>query len=173
MLAAETAFEALVAKDTSAEQLSSYAKKFEASWAYTEMWKSRNFHSNFHDGLALAIPKNALAMAPVIGDMLGSKTRTPVEPDFATKRTLSDVGGLKDLKKGSIFLLYDGKLFMDKLSDVYLGRLEGRRRPTEPSPSLEPGSLRWWTARRRTGNPVHARVSGERLRDGRGRIEPG
>jgi electron-transferring-flavoprotein dehydrogenase len=122
MLAAETVFDALVAKDTSAKQLAPYQKKIEESWAGKEMWKARNFHSNFHDGLAAAVVKNGLAVAPVIGELFAKKTRTPVDNDFETKRTLDEVGGLKDIKKG---IPYDGKLFLDKLSDVYLAGSKG------------------------------------------------
>jgi electron-transferring-flavoprotein dehydrogenase len=122
MLAAEAAFEALVAKDASAAKLAPYQKSVEESWVGKEMWKARNFHANFHDGLAAAVVKNGLAVAPVIGELLGKKTRTLVDADFETKRTLDEVGGLKDIKKG---IPYDGKLFMDKLSDVYLAGSKG------------------------------------------------
>jgi electron-transferring-flavoprotein dehydrogenase len=119
MLAAETAFEALLAKDTSAKQLSSYQKKVEESWAGKELWKARNFHVNFKDGLVGGLIRNGLAMG--IGSFIG-KTRTPVENDYETKRPLGEVGGLKDIKRG---IPYDGKLFMDKLSDVYLAGSKG------------------------------------------------
>jgi len=119
MLAAETAFEALVAKDTSAKQLASYQKKLEDSWAGKELWKARNFHVNFRDGLVGGLIRNGLAMG--LGNFIGKKP-TAVENDFETKRPLSEVGGLKDIKQG---IPYDGKLFMDKLSDVYLAGSKG------------------------------------------------
>ncbi|HVW26191.1 MAG TPA: electron transfer flavoprotein-ubiquinone oxidoreductase [Polyangiaceae bacterium] len=119
MLAAETAFEALLAKDTSSKQLASYQKKVEESWAGQELWKARNFHVNFRDGLVGGLIRNGAAM--VIGSFIGKKP-TPVENDFETKRPLSEVGGLKDIKAG---IPYDGKLFMDKLSDVYLAGSKG------------------------------------------------
>jgi electron-transferring-flavoprotein dehydrogenase len=119
MLAAETAFEALLAKDTSAKQLASYQKKVEDSWAGKELWKARNFHVNFKDGLVGGLLRNGLAM--VAGSVIGRKP-TPVENDFETKRPLSEVGGLQDIKAG---IPYDGKLFMDKLSDVYLAGSKG------------------------------------------------
>lgn len=122
MLAAEAVFDALVKKDSSATELSGYQKKIETSWVGQEMWKARNFHHNFHDGLAAALVKNGLAIAPVIGELLGSKTRPHVDADHETKRTLSEVGGLRDIKAG---IPYDGKLFMDKLSDVYLAGSKG------------------------------------------------
>jgi electron-transferring-flavoprotein dehydrogenase len=119
MLAAEAAFEALVAKDTSAKQLASYQKKLEESWAGKELWKARNFHVNFKDGLVGGLLRNGVALG--LGNFIG-KTPTPVENDFETKRPLSEVGGLKDIKQG---IPYDGKLFMDKLSDVYLAGSKG------------------------------------------------
>lgn len=120
ILAAETIFAALVAKDTSEKQLSSYQKKIEDSWVGKEMWKARNFHVNFKDGLAMALVKNGIAIG--LGELIGKRSRTPVESDYETKRPLSDVGGKKDVKKG---IPYDGKLFMDKLSDVYLAGSKG------------------------------------------------
>jgi electron-transferring-flavoprotein dehydrogenase len=51
MLAAEAAFEALLADDFSEERLSGYDRRFEASWAKKELWKDRNFHQGFEHGL--------------------------------------------------------------------------------------------------------------------------
>jgi electron-transferring-flavoprotein dehydrogenase len=50
ILAAETAFAALLAEDTSSAQLKQYDDLFEASWAREELWKQRNFHQAFHWG---------------------------------------------------------------------------------------------------------------------------
>jgi len=55
MLAAETILDSLVSGDSSAEKLSSYARKFEESWAKEELWKSRNFHQAFQGGLPSAV----------------------------------------------------------------------------------------------------------------------
>jgi len=51
MLAAETIFEGLVAGDLSRASLSKYDEKFKASWAYKELWATRNFHQGFDGGL--------------------------------------------------------------------------------------------------------------------------
>lgn len=120
MLAAETAFEALIAKDTSDKQLAVYQKRLEESWAGKEMYKARNFHVNFKDGLAMALVKNGAST--FLGELVNPKSRKPVEPDYETKLPLSEVGGLKNIKEG---IPYDGKLFMDKLSDVYLAGSKG------------------------------------------------
>lgn len=51
MMAAETAVEAVQAKDPSAQKLSAYDDRFKASWAYTELRGVRNFHQGFRGGL--------------------------------------------------------------------------------------------------------------------------
>ena len=51
MLAAETIFEALKAGDTSANTLKLYKEKIDQSYIKKEMWKVRNFHQSFHNGL--------------------------------------------------------------------------------------------------------------------------
>ena len=50
MLAAEAAFQALLADDTSTATLEQYETQFEASWAKEELWKQRNFHQAFNNG---------------------------------------------------------------------------------------------------------------------------
>jgi electron-transferring-flavoprotein dehydrogenase len=45
-----------------------------------------------------------------------------VPPDYASYRTLGEVGGERDTKKG---IPYDGKLFLNKLEDVYLAGSKG------------------------------------------------
>src|SRR5262249_10097340 len=51
MLAAETAFEALLKDDSSSATLSAFQKKVESSWIKKELWKVRNFHQGFEGGL--------------------------------------------------------------------------------------------------------------------------
>lgn len=50
ILAAETAFHALLSGDYSSSQLSEYDALFEASWAKEELWGERNFHQAFEYG---------------------------------------------------------------------------------------------------------------------------
>src|SRR5215212_11284220 len=47
ILAAETAFHALLNEDCSATQLREYEELFEHSWARDELWSQRNFHQAF------------------------------------------------------------------------------------------------------------------------------
>src|SRR5499425_119192 len=51
MLAAETIFEALKAGDHSAETLKLYKEKIDHSYIKDELWKVRNFHQSFRNGL--------------------------------------------------------------------------------------------------------------------------
>lgn len=51
MLAAETILEALKASDTSARTLKLYQEKIDRSYIREELWKVRNFHQSFHNGL--------------------------------------------------------------------------------------------------------------------------
>ncbi len=47
MLAAETAFDALLSGDTSADTLSEYKAAVDASWIREELYPVRNFHQAF------------------------------------------------------------------------------------------------------------------------------
>ena len=47
MLAAETAFEALISGDSSARQLGRFQRKVDASWIKQELYPVRNFHQGF------------------------------------------------------------------------------------------------------------------------------
>jgi electron-transferring-flavoprotein dehydrogenase len=51
MLAAETIFEALKDGDASAKTLKLYKEKIDQSYIKDELWKVRNFHQSFHNGL--------------------------------------------------------------------------------------------------------------------------
>ena len=60
MLAAETIFEALKAGDTSAKTLKLYQEKIEHSYIKDELWKVRNFHQSFNNGLFEGLVLSAL-----------------------------------------------------------------------------------------------------------------
>ena len=51
MLAAETAFEALVNNDSSAATLGKFQQRIESSWIREELWPVRNFHQGFKNGM--------------------------------------------------------------------------------------------------------------------------
>ena len=53
MLAAETAFDALLQNNFSPQQLSNYKERVDASWIKDELWEVRNFHQGFENGSGL------------------------------------------------------------------------------------------------------------------------
>src|SRR4029079_3310564 len=62
MLAAETAFDALQAEDTSAERLAAFERKTSASYVGSELRKVRNFHQGFKHGLWAGLFHSGLQM---------------------------------------------------------------------------------------------------------------
>ncbi len=62
MLAAESAFEAVVAGDTSAPRLQSYARRIEESDVRTELYPVRNVHQSFGHGLLAGLAYSGLSL---------------------------------------------------------------------------------------------------------------
>src|SRR6201997_1149250 len=60
MLAAETAFEALLKSDSSAATLGQFQRRVETSWISDELLPVRNFHQGFKNGLVAGIFNTAL-----------------------------------------------------------------------------------------------------------------
>jgi len=117
MLAAETAFNALLADDYSADQLSSYATALQDSIAGKELFKSRNFHQAFQGGLWLGMFKMGLQY--LLGGRI-VKQRLGAEPDHTHLKTIETYYGKatpSDAEMGDI--KYDGVLTFDKETDVY------------------------------------------------------
>jgi electron-transferring-flavoprotein dehydrogenase len=117
MLAAETAFDALLKNDSSAATLGAFQKKVESSWIKEELWKVRNLHQGFEHGLFAGIFHTGLQM---ITGGRGLRNRYPAVQGYERMRKLAqlpaDGGAEKNLlgaAKG------DGKLTFDKLTDLY------------------------------------------------------
>jgi len=116
MLAAETAFEALVKGDSSPATLGKLTRRVETSWIKDELWPVRNFHQGFEKGMIAGILHGALQE---IFDG-GLRNRVPSHPGHERMKPLSqlppDAGPRAHLlgpAKG------DGKLTFDKLTDLY------------------------------------------------------
>jgi electron-transferring-flavoprotein dehydrogenase len=62
MLAAETVFDALLTRDTSAAKLSEFQRKVEGSWIKPDLWAVRNFHQGFEGGLWAGLFHGAIQM---------------------------------------------------------------------------------------------------------------
>jgi electron-transferring-flavoprotein dehydrogenase len=115
MLAAETAYTALVTEDTSEEGLSVMQRLFEESWARDELWKTRNFHQRFDKGLWVGLMRSGL---PTVTGWDPIR-RVHGHSDQAGRRTLAEYFGHRDVWQPPK-VEYDGKLIVDKLTDVYL-----------------------------------------------------
>ena len=116
MLAAETAFEALVKSDSSAGTLGKLTRRVETSWIKDELWPVRNFHQGFERGMIAGIVYGGLQE---IFDG-GLRNRVPSHPGHERIKPLSQLppdGGKRAHLLGAA--KGDGKLTFDKLTDLY------------------------------------------------------
>ncbi|HWZ84268.1 MAG TPA: electron transfer flavoprotein-ubiquinone oxidoreductase [Terriglobales bacterium] len=116
MLAAETAFEALVKNDPSSVTLSKLTRRVEISWIKEELWPVRNFHQGFEKGL---IPGMLNAGLQEVFDG-GLRNRVPSHPGYEAMKPLAQLpadGGSRAQLLGPA--KGDGKLTFDKLTDLY------------------------------------------------------
>ena len=115
MLAAETLFECLLAKDFSKERLAGYEKRVESSWAATELRSVRNFHQGFDHGMWAGMLNVGVGIVTGGRDWL-LRDRAPGHAGHTRVRRLAAAhpGGKPAAPR------YDGKLTFDKLADVYL-----------------------------------------------------
>jgi electron-transferring-flavoprotein dehydrogenase len=109
MLAAETIFEALKTGDTSAKTLKLYKDKIDASFIKKELWKVRNFHQSFRNGLFDGLVHSALQ--EITGGR-GLIDPMRVHPGHETYRQIHGTPAPERFKG-------DGKLTFDRLTDVY------------------------------------------------------
>ena len=114
MLAAEALIQAMENKDFSRSGLDAYHTLFEQSWVRNEMYDGRNF--------AQALTKKGLVKfvhlgAQYISGGRGLIDRMPLEEDHKTLKPARP-GSLKALDKSA----YDGELYVDKLTGVYLSK---------------------------------------------------
>ena len=117
MLAAETAFYALIRDDSSAATLGEFQKKVESSWIKEELWKVRNLHQGFEHGMYAGMFHTALQM---ITGGRGLRNRYPAKAGYEHMRKLADLpadGGAEAHLLGAA--KGDGKLTFDKLTDLY------------------------------------------------------
>jgi electron-transferring-flavoprotein dehydrogenase len=117
MLAAETAYDAMVKQDYSARQLSDYKRRVDQSWIREELYPVRNFHQGFEHGLIDGLVKSGIQQI-FRGGNLG--------PDFTNRagyENMRPIDTLGEHAHGREALLGnaqgDGKLTFDRLTDVY------------------------------------------------------
>ncbi len=128
MLAAEAAVAALAREDVSAAGLDGYQQAFEQSWIKSEMWEGRNF--------AQALSKKGIAKFVHLGAQYVTGGRGIVDPMDME----ADADTLKPMVKGVSAKgpgeKYDGELYVDKLTGVYLSKT--MHREDQPSHLIIP-----------------------------------
>jgi electron-transferring-flavoprotein dehydrogenase len=109
MLAAETIFEALKTGDTSAKTLKQYKDKIDESYIKEELWRVRNFHQAFHNGLLDGFFYSGLQ------ELTGG--RGLIDP-MRTRAGYENYNKIHGRPAPARFV-GDGKLTFDRLTDVY------------------------------------------------------
>ena len=109
MLAAETIFEALKAGDVTTKTLKLYKEKIDQSYIKEELWKVRNFHQSFHNGLLAGFVLSGLQQ------ITGGRGLIDPMRAHAGQEAYKQIDGrpAPERSKG------DGKLTFDRLTDVY------------------------------------------------------
>ncbi len=110
MLAAETAFEAMVRGDSSSAVLGAFEDRVRRSWIKDELYAVRNVHQAFDRGMPWAFLDLGLQM--VTGGR-GLRDKYDAEAGHEKMQKLAAAGARLEKPK------YDGKLTFDKLTDVF------------------------------------------------------
>lgn len=108
MLAAETAFEALLARDFSEQRLAGYARRLSESFVVRDLYRDRNFRHAFRGSFRLGLLRSQ-AYAFLGG---GPRRRPRIEPDHARLLPARAPATRPQPPPG-------GGLFVDKLTAVY------------------------------------------------------
>jgi len=119
MLAAESAFHALVNANYSASQLQEYEALFENSWVRDELWTQRNFHQAFEYGAVLGMVNAGLGLVTKgrgFGVMNRLEGHAGHERMERIQRYFSDEHPHPPEK-----MKFDNTYTFDKVSDVYYG----------------------------------------------------
>jgi len=119
MLAAETAFQALLNDDYTAARLSAYEELFEQSWAKDELWGQRNFHQAFeygqlagmlNSGLGMVTRGRGFGLVNRLEGRAGHERMVRIQRYFGTEHPHPP----EKMK-------FDNTYTFDKVSDVYYG----------------------------------------------------
>ncbi|NOY27325.1 MAG: electron transfer flavoprotein-ubiquinone oxidoreductase [Oligoflexia bacterium] len=113
MLAAETAFAALLSGDSSESALAAFAQKVDQSWVKEEMEPAKNWHSAFENGMVQGGFRGGLQFLFGPG-----KDIQPFHADYKEMRKKAAVYGSNDYPARDD-LTYDNEYIVDKLTDVY------------------------------------------------------
>jgi len=115
MLAAEAGIRALEQGDFTRESLEYYPQEFEKSWAGKEIYEGRNFSQ----ALAKKIPlKLIYAAAQYVTKGKGVRDNMPFREDYRSLRPVKETDVIEEIDKK----IFDGILYADKLTGVYLSK---------------------------------------------------
>ena len=121
MLAAEAIAEAVQKGSFDRQTLETYSGLFKNSWIDRQLYEGRNFYQ--------ALAKNNLMKFIHLGAQYFTKGRgfvdnMPLEEDYKSLRPLN--GEHLEIKAGVDPKIYDGNLYVDKLTSVYLSKTKHR-----------------------------------------------
>ena len=114
IMAAETAFDAIVAGSYGTEALSALDAKFKASWAYEELKMARNFHQGFKGGLIAGMLNAGISMYAG-GRAFGVIDKLAGEEGYAQMKKLTERAPKASETRAKI----DNVITFDKLTDVF------------------------------------------------------
>jgi len=117
MIAAQTAFEALLKNDSSVKTLGLYPKRIDQSWIREELWKVRNFHQGFEKGLYAGLIHTALQQVTFGRGLHARYLSHAGHENLRQLAALPVDGGPEEHLLGDA--KGDGKLTFDKLTDLY------------------------------------------------------
>ena len=109
ILAAETILDCIKENDFSKKSLGKFEDRVSKSYIKNELYKVRNFHHSLSPSIIRSIPS-----------LLFQKTKSNIRADYKTTLPVLDVWGEEREKEINSLPKPDGKLFLDKLSSVYL-----------------------------------------------------
>ncbi len=112
MLAAQTVFDALQQGDTGGSELTGYAERFQASWLYDELYRSRNFGPALHKWG----PYGGGAFNYLDQNWLGGKLPVTIKDSTRDHQQLKPAGACTPID----YPKPDGEISFDKLSSVFL-----------------------------------------------------
>jgi len=115
MLAAETAFEALLRGDFGAEPMAAYDRRVRESWIWSELYGVRNFHQGFERGLWMGMADAGLQL--VTGG-LGFGNRPRWKPGFEHMKKLAEAH-VKPTSLEETQRRYDNAQTFTKVNDVF------------------------------------------------------
>ncbi len=121
MLAAEAIMEALDKGAVNQDTLQVYSQMFEESWAKTELYEGRNFYQALSK---TNLSKFVMLGAQYITNGRGFSDHMTLEEDHKTLTPLK--AGRQDVPSGLGADTYDGVLYVDKLTGVYLSKTKHR-----------------------------------------------